>query len=67
MIAPEAWIPVGQRLPDTDATVLVFAPTASEPVWLGYFCDEDGWHTIDHVTYGLGDVTHWSPIPKGPR
>ena len=51
------WIEVGKRLPDADATVLVYAPTASEPLWLGYYCDEMGWHTIDHDIFGLGQVT----------
>ena len=63
------WIKVGMgnRLPDADATVLIYAPTASEPIWLGYYCDEDGWHTIDHDVFGLGQVTHWAPMPRGPR
>lgn len=60
------WIPVQTRLPDDDATVLVHAPTASEPVWLGWR-SPTGWYTVDHVPFDPDEVTHWAPMPAGPR
>ena len=58
------WTPVTDRLPDDDLTVMV-ALTGDEPVWFG-FHDEHGWHSADASP--LGDqVTHWMPMPEGPK
>jgi hypothetical protein len=48
--------------PDSDTTVLLFDPAASEPVWLGYL-DGDTWRFIDGMTAA---PTHYCDIPKGP-
>lgn len=50
--------------PDEDTTVLLYAPTASEPVWPGYICDGI-WHSVDGFRI-LNDATHWSNLPRGP-
>jgi hypothetical protein len=55
------WKPVAEP-PDSDTTVLLFDPAASEPVWLGYL-DGDVWHTAE----GMPAVpTHWTDLPNGP-
>lgn len=60
-----AWIPVTERLPDDEETVMVALKDAGEPVWLGWH-DEDGWHEVG--AGNLGDsVTHWQPIPEPPQ
>ena len=58
------WIAVEQDLPDDMATVLIYAPNVSEPVFLGYL---DGGHWRDtEATPVFGIVTHWAHLPAGP-
>lgn len=57
------WISVTEKLPDSDLTVMVYAPDESESVWMGYF-DEGMWRDIEGRRIG---VTHWAPLPDGPR
>ena len=64
------WRAVTDSLPDDDTTVLVHAPGADEPVWLGYY-DGDSWFATDCPEYGNDEeipqpVTAWAPMPKGP-
>lgn len=63
------WIPVEERLPDTDKDVLVYATTKfiggskividkleegeQRPIWL--------------YTHGWFEVTHWMPLPDLPK
>lgn len=62
------WVPVDERLPDADETVLIYAPTSDEPIWLGCMSGASGrWYDVDdsyHMTARA--VTHWATIPKGP-
>ena len=65
------WKAVTDELPDAETTVLVYAPGADEPVWLGYY-DGDDWLTVDHRIYGEPEdvdalVTAWAPMPSGPK
>jgi len=65
-----SWRAVAAEVPDADTTVLVCAPGADEPVWLGYYDGED-WYADTGAGYGNEDeiaaeVTAWAPIPKGP-
>lgn len=57
-----SWIPVDERLPDDDITVLVAISNSDEPVWLGWH-DDAGWCSVDAMPIR---VTHWQPIPKPP-
>lgn len=59
-----AWVPVTERLPDDELTVLVAIKDSDEPVWLGYH-DADGWMNVDAMPLG-GAVTHWMPLPQEP-
>jgi hypothetical protein len=58
------WIPVDERLPDSDLTVLLFSSAADEPVWLGHY-DSDGkrWWYVDAMK---AEPTYWAEIPEGP-
>lgn len=57
------WIPISERLPDTDRTVLAATEDEEYPVWLAYY-NSTGWSGID----GFGvNVTHWMELPKGPK
>lgn len=65
------WVSVKVALPDAETTVLVYAPGADEPVWLGFY-DEFFWFAVTGDGYGDEDeiaanVTAWAPIPKGPE
>lgn len=60
-VKPITWKPVADP-PDSDTTVLLFDPAASEPVWLGYL-DGATWRFVDGMPAA---PTHWSDIPAGP-
>lgn len=64
MIEQIEWVPVAERLPDDDETVLLYAPEYDEPVWVGWR-DGDGWRDMNgHPTDG---VVAWAALPAGPR
>ena len=56
------WKPVAEP-PDSDTTVLLFDPSASEPVWLGYL-DGDTWRFVDGMPAA---PTCWTDLPRGPQ
>lgn len=56
------WIAVADEIPDSDITVLVYAPAQTDPVWLGYH-DGDVWLSVDGTPI---DVTHWADLPEPP-
>lgn len=58
-----AWIPVSERLPDDDLTVMISVNGESEPVWMGYY-DADHWKETG--SGGRVEVTHWMPLPTPP-
>lgn len=58
------WIAVGDRLPDDDTVVLVACPDASEPVWLGFY-SENEWVDPEYFRIII-NVTHWMPLPELP-
>jgi hypothetical protein len=65
------WIAVTDALPDSETTVLVYAPAAlDEPVWLGYH-DGESWVSVTGAMYSTEDeitasVQAWAPMPRGP-
>jgi hypothetical protein len=64
------WFAATDRLPDSDTTVLVCAPGADEPVWLGYH-DGEAWYAVDGAEYGneeelVAEVLAWAVMPVGP-
>ena len=56
-----AWNPAASP-PNSNTTVMLFDPAASEPVWLGYL-DGDTRRFIDGMPAA---PTHYCDIPKGP-
>jgi hypothetical protein len=54
------WKPAASP-PNSNTTVMLFDPAASEPEWLGYL-DGDTWRFIDGMTAA---PTHYCDIPKG--
>lgn len=61
-----SWIPIEQKpKPQED---ILFA-TRTGGIWKGYFVDDLwGWEAYG-VTFPFGnnEVTHWRPLPEGPR
>jgi hypothetical protein len=65
-----SWIPVADKLPDADTTVLICAPASDEPIWTGFY-DGVYWFAVGGEMYGNDDelseqVTHWASFPRGP-
>jgi hypothetical protein len=59
------WVPVADRLPTNDRTVLVVAPCDEGTVWTGWFATAEGvWY--DSTGWRGITVTHWAELPKGP-
>jgi len=58
------WVPVSERMPVADETVLIYAPDAFDATCEGWF---DGAYWRDQfASIGLR-VTHWAEMPRGPR
>ena len=64
------WIPVTERLPDSQADVLVVA------FWHEKWQTMIGWHSdlgqkwrviTPHGEHEPGGVTHWMPLPEPPK
>jgi hypothetical protein len=65
------WHAVADKLPDDETMVIVHAPAADEPVWLGFY-DGCYWFSADGPEYGneeeiAAPVTHWADLPVGPH
>jgi hypothetical protein len=60
------WIPVSEQLPDSDTTVMTFAPDSNEPIWPAY---HDGNQWVDFVGSPINDgiITHWMEFPEPPE
>ena len=58
------WHEVAEQLPDTERTVLVYAPDFDEPVWLGWY-DGVYWFGVDGVEFEDGTVKRWAELPSG--
>ena len=54
------WIPVTERLPEDDHTVLVWSHRNSKEYFNVY--DHGKW-----VIMETEDITHWMPLPKPPK
>lgn len=60
------WIPVGQKMPDDERTVLIFVPKDSDRVWLGYHEGDFGWLYADGSSVE-NPVEAWADLPEGPK
>jgi hypothetical protein len=60
------WLDANKEKPDADMTVLVQSSDSSDPVWMGFWDDDDGeWKDINNVR--LEGVTRWAELPRGPE
>ena len=67
MTEPIKWHDARKVKPDDDQTVLMRIEGGDEPVWLGYHSGDEGWLYIEGSMPEAGTVTHWAPMPKGPK
>ena len=59
------WIPVTERLPEENETVLVCGEDGVEP---GVFYGKSGFWTYDlYEQDPIFGVTHWMPLPQPPK
>lgn len=70
------WIPVSERIPETDGTYIVYAPAYSGGSSSGLDCIrgimfsryKHGKWSIEHGYYNRPNcVTHWMPLPEPPK
>jgi hypothetical protein len=61
------WRDARKVKPDDDETVVIRVENGDEPVWLGYHSGDEGWFYVEGSMPEAGSVTHWAPMPKGPR
>lgn len=62
----DGWIPIADKMPDDDITVMVACKDTDEPVWLGYH-DADGWFSATDGVPLTKLVTHWRHIVEPPN
>lgn len=62
------WRDAHKEKPDAEQTVMIYVPTSDEPVWFGWFDGASLWYDVSGaVIGGKASVTHWAPMPEGPR
>lgn len=59
------WIPVSERLPENDTTVLVYRPSMTKQVRTSYYFN--GFHEWQFDIHGNEVITHWMPFPEPPK
>lgn len=63
--AEDKWIPVSERLPENDTTVLVYRPSMTKQVRISYYFN--GFHEGQFDIHGNEVITHWMPLPEVPK
>lgn len=61
-----SWISVKDRMPEDDATYLVYGRNGYGIVFAVYYGDGE-WLTCDDLTNITRFVTHWMPMPEPPK
>lgn len=61
--AAARWIPVGERLPDDNLSVLIYIEE-DNAILEAVYAHGIFWETSD---FGLEGVTHWRPLPDPPE
>jgi len=62
------WIPVSERLPERNKDVILALTTGA--VVVGFYCGPQfgwGWPETDTDEDADAAVTHWMPMPDGPK
>ena len=70
---PSRWIPVEERLPESDDNVLVIVNgecktmTFEEAYMLASYYPGEGWIVEEYEDWENPVVTHWMPLPEPPK
>lgn len=59
------WIECSGQMPDSETTVMTYAPESCEPIWPAYH-DGEKWLDLNNCEFD-GEVTHWMPFPEPPE
>ena len=65
-MSQDKWMPCAEEMPDSDATVMTFAPGSDCLVWPGYHNGER-WMNVDETPMGGPQPTHWMDFPEPPQ
>ena len=61
------WHLASAELPDAGLTVLMFIPAADDPIYFGYWDDDEQAWMHDIGLKVKEAVTHWAEMPGGPH
>lgn len=61
-----SWIPCSRQMPDSDETVMTYAPDSNEPIWPAYH-NGDQWMDLMNTPIDDATITHWMSFPKPPE
>ena len=59
------WVEVGERLPEVECEVMVYRPNARSKRTIGILTLRVIWQS-PVSNFSMGEVTHWSALPKPP-
>lgn len=61
------WHLESDELPDAGLSVLMFIPTADDPIYFGFWDDDEQTWIHDSGMRVKERVTHWAEVPGGPH
>ena len=61
------WHLSSATLPDAGLSVLMFIPAADDPIYFGYWDDDEQAWIHDSGLKVKEAVTHWAEVPGGPN
>lgn len=61
------WISVKDRLPETDAEVLIYTSWGSYNIGNYGYHDPNVWSSEEIYAYEDGEIAHWMPLPEPPE
>lgn len=61
------WIPVTERLPEQYVSVLVYIPSDAQLPTVKEAYLVDGYWMTRMYAYREKEITHWMPMPDGPK
>lgn len=61
----QSWVPASEALPDSDITVMTYAPESNEPIWPAYH-DGEQWFDLMGAPIDNERITHWMEFPDPP-
>jgi hypothetical protein len=60
------WTKCSDQLPDSETTVMTYAPESNEPIWPAYH-DGEQWVDMNGLPLDDATITHWMEFPDPPE